>query len=156
MIRWKWRAFADLTGEELYRILALRQRVFVVEQECAYQDADGLDPHALHLLGCDPGGELVAYLRVVAPGHRYAEPSIGRVVTSPGIRRQGAGRALFAEGLRRAEETYPGSALRLSAQAYLEPFYASFGFSRVGEPYDEDGIPHVEMVRGPGGAAAGS
>jgi ElaA protein len=91
----------------------------------------------------------VAYPRVVAPGHRYAEPSIGRVVTDPSVRRLGYGHGLMEEGIRRAEGAYPGRPIRLSAQRYLEGFYMAHGFQPDGDPYDEDGIEHREMVRHP-------
>jgi ElaA protein len=148
-LRWLWLRFDELTIDQLYRILALRERVFVVEQECLYHDIDGRDAHSHHLLGIDAAGSLVAYLRLVAPGYRFPEPSIGRVVTDRAARRQGWGHALMNEGIRRAEEIYPGQPIRISAQRYLEGFYASHGFGPAGTPYDEDGIEHIEMVRTP-------
>jgi ElaA protein len=147
MIRWRWHTYQQLTTDLLYAILRLRQAVFSVEQSCAYLDLDGRDQHSLHLTGHDDGGELVAYLRIVEPGRRFSVPSIGRVITSQSVRRSGVGKALMAEGLRKAAEVYPGQPNRISAQQYLERFYSSFGYVRVGEVYDEDGIPHVEMLR---------
>jgi ElaA protein len=126
--------------------------VFAVEQQCAFLDADGLDHDAWHLLGWSGRGaraELASYLRVVDPGLKYAEPSIGRVISAPEVRRNGAGRRLMAEGLARCLATWPGQGIRIGAQARLEAFYASFGFATVGEPYIEDGIPHLEMWRAP-------
>jgi len=146
-LTWLWLRFDELTREQLYQILALRERVFIVEQKCLYQDVDGRDARARHLLGLDAAGALAAYLRVVAPGHRFPEPSIGRVVTDPAARRQGCGHALMREGIRRAERLYPGQPIRISAQRYLEGFYATHGFVSVGDPYDEDGIEHRAMVR---------
>ena len=148
-LRWLWLRFDELTREQLYQVLGLRERVFILEQECLYLDIDGRDVHAHHLLGLDAAGALVAYLRLVAPGHRYPEPSIGRVVTDPAARRHGYGHALMREAIRRAEELYPGLPIRMSAQRYLERFYAAHGFVPAGEPYDEDGIEHREMVRLP-------
>jgi len=147
MIRWQWHTYRQLTTDLLYAILRLRQEVFGVEQSCAYLDLDGRDQYALHLTGQDAHGQLVAYLRIVEPGKRFPEPSIGRVVTSPQVRRAGLGKMLMVEGLRKAAEVYPGQPNRISAQQYLERFYNSFGYERVGEVYDEDGIPHVEMAR---------
>lgn len=126
--------------------MQLRQRVFVVEQRCCYQDADGLDHAARHLLGTT-AGQLVAYLRVLQSGQRYPEPAISRVVVDAAFRRRGLGRALMIEGIRWAEEQYPQSGIRLAAQTYLEGFYRSFGFATVGAEYLHDGIPHLEMFR---------
>ena len=148
-LRWLWLRFDELTRDQLYLILGLRERVFILEQKCLYPDIDGRDVCAHHLLGLDGAEALVAYLRLVAPGHRYAEPGLGRVVTDPAVRRHGVGHALMREAIRRAEEAYPGMAIRMSAQRYLERFYAAHGFVAVGDPYDEDGIEHREMVRNP-------
>jgi ElaA protein len=148
-LRWLWLRFDELTRDQLYQILGLRERVFIVEQKCVYPDIDGRDVRAHHLLGLDGAGALVAYLRLVAPGHRYAEPSVGRVVTDPAVRGRGFGHALMREAIRRAEEAYPGMPIRMSAQRYLERFYTAHGFVAVGDPYDEDGIEHREMVRNP-------
>lgn len=146
MPQWVWRSFSELTADELHDIFALRQTVFVVEQNCAYLDADGWDRRSRHLYARDPSGLMIAYLRLVEPGVKYAEPSIGRVITHPGARRTGLGRALMAEGIRGAAEHYPGSAIRIGAQSWAQDFYRSFGFERVGEEYVEDDILHVEMV----------
>lgn len=147
-MRWHWSRFAELSVDDLYDALQLRSRVFVLEQG-PYLDADGLDRSSWHLLGRDRQGVLVACLRVVDPGHKYDEPSIGRVVLAMALRGQGAGRALMAEGITGCERLWPGQPIRISAQAHLERFYASLGFERVGEPYLEDGIPHLEMLRSP-------
>lgn len=148
-LSWTWLHFEELTREQLYQILALRERVFIVEQKCAYQDVDGRDAHACHLLGTDATGALVAYLRLVAPGYRFPEPCIGRVVTDSAVRGKGYGHMAVEEGIRRAEQDYPGQAIRISAQRYLEGFYSTHGFVVTGEPYDEDGIEHREMIRSP-------
>ncbi len=147
-MNWYWLRFGDLGVDRLYDALALRCRVFILEQG-AYQDPDGLDRVSWHLLGRDGAGTLQAYLRAVDPGVKYAEPSIGRVVTSPEARGTGLGRKLMVEGLARCAQTWPSQAIRISAQAHLTRFYAEFGFAAVGEPYLEDHIPHVEMVRSP-------
>ena len=130
----------------LYDALALRCRVFIMEQG-AYQDPDGIDPHAWHLLGRDEAGVLQAYLRVVDPGQKYEEPSIGRVITAAQVRGTGAGRALMREGVARCAQVWPARAIRISAQAHLQGFYGEFGFVKVGEEYLEDNIPHIEMLR---------
>lgn len=146
MIAWQWLRFAELGVDNLYDALQLRSRVFVLEQG-PYLDADGVDRQAWHLLGRDGPGALVAYLRVVDAGARYAEPSIGRVVTAIEVRGSGVGRALMAEGVAGCARHWPGRAVRISAQAHLERFYNGFGFVRVAEDYLEDGIPHVQMLR---------
>lgn len=145
-VTWKCVHFHDLTREELYAIMAARQSVFVVEQDCPYLDADGIDAECWHLLGLAPNDTVLAYLRIIPPGARYAEPSIGRVLTTAEGRGKGFGRALMEEGIARLRSLYPNAPIRISAQQYLEAFYYSLGFRPVSEPYDEDGIPHVEML----------
>ncbi len=147
MIGWSWLPFDRLSTRELYEVLALRQRVFVVEQKCAYLDADGLDAKCWHGLGTTEAGQLAATARIVPPGLLYTEPAIGRVVTAPEHRKQGLGRTLMHEAIDQTKRLYPGQGIRLGAQRYLEAFYRSLGFSPVGEPYDEDAISHVEMLR---------
>jgi ElaA protein len=148
-MHWHWTRLNELGAANLYDALALRARVFVVEQACAFQDPDGLDAASWHLLGRDAAGVLVGYLRVVDAGAIYAEPSIGRVVTAPEARGSGAGRVLFAEGLQRCLAAWPARGIRINAQAYLERFYGTFGFTRSAEPHVEDNILHVEMWRAP-------
>lgn len=143
---WQWRAFSELSAEELYDLLALRALVFVAEQRCAYNDLDGYDRGAHHLYLRGESGRTEAYLRVLPPGAKYPEPSIGRVVTHPNIRGTGLGVELMREGMRWCESKYPGMAIRIGAQRRLEHFYQSLGFRTVGEPYDEDGIEHIEML----------
>jgi ElaA protein len=145
-LEFDWLPFDRLTGREVHDVLQLRQRVFVVEQTCAFLDADGLDPKCWHGLGREDG-VLVATARIVPPGVKHGEPAIGRVVTAPEVRRTGAGRALMQSAITQTKRLYPGQSIRLGAQRYLEKFYGSLGFSPVGEPYDEDGIPHIEMIR---------
>ncbi|MYN01280.1 GNAT family N-acetyltransferase [Pseudoduganella sp. DS3] len=150
MVEWQWLDFGSMPGADLYEVLRLRQEVFVIEQQCFYSDMDGFDQGAFHLLGwlqVEGRRTLAAYLRCIAPGVKYPEMSLGRVVTSPAARGGGLGRQLVAEGIRCAEALHPGHRIRIGAQAHLENFYGSFGFQAVGEPYDEDGIPHLEMLR---------
>jgi ElaA protein len=142
---WQVLPFHALTPASLYEVLALRQLVFVVEQTCAYLDADGKDDRALHLLGRDEAGMLVAYARLFAPGESFTEAAIGRVVTHPAARRTGAGRALMREAIARTREAFGPGPIRIGAQRYLERFYRELGFEISSAPYDEDGIPHVEM-----------
>jgi ElaA protein len=145
-MRWTWSRFADLGVDDLYDALALRCRVFILEQG-PYLDLDGIDRQSWHLLARDEAGVLQAYLRVVDPGVKYPEPSLGRVITSAETRGTGLGRRLVAEGVARCAHAWPGQGIRISAQAHLARFYGEFGFVAVGEPYLEDNIPHVEMAR---------
>ncbi len=156
-LRWQWSRLDGLAAAELYAVLAARQQVFAVEQHCAFQDADGYDLAAWHLLGWASDGAppvLVTYLRVLDPGSKYAEPSIGRVLTLPPHRRIGLGRALMVEGLARCDAAWPGRPIRIAAQQRLEAFYASLAFQTVTDAYLEDGIAHVDMVRAPQRRAA--
>jgi ElaA protein len=148
-LSWEWRPFAELDALAVYELMALRQAVFIVEQTCAYLDADGTDPDAYHLLG-RLNGELVACIRAFPPG--VASPDdmvIGRVVTGPQIRGQGLGRTLMREGVRRSRETYGPGPVKVGAQAHLRGFYESLGFEVCGPGYDEDGIPHLPMRLAP-------
>lgn len=145
--KWHWAHFDALTPAELYGIVQARTAVFIVEQTCPYQDSDGIDPACWHLWSTGARGEVTAYLRVVPPGVKYAEPSLGRILTTEMGRGIGLGRLLVAEGIRRAEALYGVQPIRIGAQRYLLDFYAGFGFERTGHDYDEDGIPHSEMLR---------
>lgn len=148
-VQWSWARFDDLGVHALHDALALRCRVFILEQG-PYQDPDGADKHAWHLLGrAQPQEPLLATLRVVDPGVNYAEPSIGRVVCAPEARGSGLGRALVAEGLAQCQRVWPGRPVRISAQAHLQRLYGSLGFATVSDPYLEDDIPHVEMLWSP-------
>ena len=147
---WQWSRFGELRPDELYAAVRLREEVFVVEQHCPYQDADGRDPRAWHLLGWSDnqsGRNLVAYARVFEPGVRYTEASIGRVVTAPQARGTGLGKALMAEALRRLDGLAPGQPVKIAAQRRLEKFYLDLGFKTISSPYEEDGIIHVDMIR---------
>ncbi len=151
-LAWTWQRFEALGGDGVYDMLALRAQVFILEQG-PFLDPDGLDRQCWHLLGRDEGGALRAYLRIVDAGLKYAEPSMGRVVLDKALRGSGAGDALVAEGLRRCDQAWPGHGNRISAQAHLQRFYGRHGYAPVGEPYGEDGIPHIQMWRAPSATA---
>lgn len=137
--------FSELTAEELYRILAARSEIFVVEQDCVYQDLDGKDINAWHVWYEDEDG-IAAYCRVLDKGVSYEyEGSIGRVIAVK--RGTGLGYKVMMEGIRVAEERFGQTSLRISAQQYAQGFYEKCGFVRVSEPYLEDDIPHVQMLR---------
>jgi ElaA protein len=146
MISWRFAPFDKLAPREVHDLFQARAAVFVLEQKCAFQDIDGFDPQCWHLLGRG-GGELTAYCRIVPPGIKFPEPSIGRVLTTGAARGTGAGRELMREAVARINALWPGRGIRIGAQRYLERFYGDFGFLRSSEPYDEDGIVHIEMLR---------
>jgi ElaA protein len=135
--------FNELTTGELYDILAARAEVFVVEQNCAYQDLDGIDKNAYHLYYKE-NGKIVAYLRVIDKGERLDEVSIGRVISLK--RRQGVGGELMRAGIAVAKEKFGATKIKVGAQTYAKPFYESVGFVQISDEYDEDGIPHVYML----------
>lgn len=142
--------WSELSRDDLYRALHLRQLVFVVEQTCAYLDLDGKDALAHHLFGERASdGKLLAYARLFPAGAAHEQAAIGRVVTHPDARRGGYGKALMREAIARVERMSPGAGVHIGAQAYLERFYGELGFRRCSENYLEDGIPHLEMTRSP-------
>ena len=145
MIHWTYKNYTDLTTDELYQILSLRSKVFVVEQNCVYQDLDNKDQESWHLLGYI-NDTLVAYVRLLPPGLSYAEASIGRVITHPDYRQKGYGIALMQLAIEKANIQFSTQKLKISAQCYLIKFYESFGFKILGVEYLEDGIPHIEMI----------
>lgn len=146
-MQWQFSSFSELSPKALYDILKARAEVFVVEQQCAYLDLDGIDEHSHHLVLYSDFGDLVAYARLIPPSIKFQEPSIGRVLTTQAARGKGFGRQLMQEGICRISALYPNAPIRISAQAYLETFYNRFGFVRISDNYDEDGIPHLEMLR---------
>ena len=146
-IHWRWSRLQELTAAEMHAILALRQQVFIVEQNCAYQDADALDLRAWHLAGHRSDGRLVVYLRTNAPGSRFAEASIGRLLTAGTMRGQHLASRALTRALRHCAACYPGHSIRIAAQMYLIEFYKRFGFRAVGPAYEEDGIEHIDMIR---------
>jgi ElaA protein len=147
-ITWKFAAFDTLSLTELYAVLQLRSEVFVVEQSCVFQDMDGADTAAMHLLGTS-SGQLVAYARCFAAGVKFKEASIGRIITRGELRGSGAGHLLVRQAIDSMTQQWGSRAIRIGAQARLEHFYRQHGFETTGEPYIEDGIPHIEMLRHP-------
>lgn len=145
-IRWEWKRFDDLTADEVYTILCVRQQVFVLEQECLYLDADGKDRHAFHLMGFD-NNNLVAYARILDAGVSYDEISMGRILTTEKVRGNGAGIELMEVGIDQIHKQNGNVPIRISAQTYLLKFYEKFGFRSTGKEYLEDEIPHTEMLR---------
>jgi ElaA protein len=145
-LSWRWQRFEDLGVNGVYDMLALRARVFILEQG-PYLDPDGADRHAWHLLGRDDSGALLAYLRLLDPGVKFDEPSIGRVVVDASRRGQGVGHELVREGIARCTALWPQRAIRISAQAHLQRFYGHHGFETSSGEYLDDGIPHVDMRR---------
>ncbi|MBC3874816.1 GNAT family N-acetyltransferase [Undibacterium flavidum] len=145
-ITWQCCSFSDLTTIQLYTILQARAEVFVLEQNCPYLDPDGADMECQHLMAWTEDQQLAAYLRVVPPGLKFEEASVGRVITSKFARGSGIGKQLLIKGIAACQAAYPGSAIRIGAQHYLEKFYQSFGFVTDSDMYLEDDIPHIEMI----------
>jgi len=145
-LSWECLAFKQLTTPTLYALLQLRSEVFVVEQDCVYQDLDGYDEFAWHLLGWRDN-TLLCYARLFAPGVKYPGASIGRVIIKQIVRGEGLGRELMGQAITACEARWPNAAITISAQHHLEEFYGSLGFETVSAPYLEDDIPHVEMHR---------
>jgi ElaA protein len=147
-ITWYHRHFKELNTTELYQILQLRNEVFIVEQNCPFQDLDDKDFKCYHLIGFDTDTQkVVAYTRIVPAGVSYIETSIGRVVTSPIARKEGIGKQLMQKSIELLEELYGGTSIKIGAQLYLKKFYESFGFQQVDEIYLEDGIEHILMIK---------
>lgn len=144
-LTWKWKSYDELNKDELYKVLKFRQEIFVVEQKSWYLDADGLDQCSLHLLTIN-NDNLIGYLRLTPPGKKYVEASIGRVSIDKGHRGKGLGDKLLSLGIEKGKAVYSSGSYRISAQEYLISYYENHGFKVHGDPYDEDGISHVEMV----------
>lgn len=145
-MEWIIKRFDDLSPAELYEILSLRDQVFIVEQDCPYQDVDGKDPHSYHLFGKDSDGTICAYLRVLEKGQTFAEISIGRVLVRKDRRGAGLARQMLKKAVAFVHDRLRERAIRIEAQAYLKKFYMEIGFRPCSEVYLEDGIPHIEMV----------
>ncbi len=145
-LNWRLKAFGEMSNYELYEVLKLRSKVFVVEQNCVFLDMDDKDTKCLHLMGFADSA-LVAYSRLVPSGVSYKEMSIGRVVTDPDYRAKGMGMELMELSVEKAIESYGEGPIRIGAQLYLKAFYERFGFNINSAEYIEDGIPHIEMLR---------
>lgn len=146
MIETQVKKFSELKLEELYRILQLRSEVFVVEQDCVYQDLDGKDEKALHVLGFK-NDKIIAYTRIFKPGLYFDEASIGRVVVAKNERDYKYGHDIMKASIEAVKDYFNTSEIKISAQCYLNTFYTNLGFKKVGEEYLEDGIPHIAMIK---------
>lgn len=146
MLEVKTKSFSELTTQELYDVLQLRAEVFVVEQDCVYQDIDGKDQKAIHVLGYSMG-KLVAYTRVFKPGDYFNEASIGRVVVKENERHNKYGYVIMEASIKAIKEFFNETLIKISAQTYLNSFYKNLGFKSIGEEYLEDGIPHIAMIK---------
>ena len=145
-ITWVCKSFSNLTVGELYSILQLRNEVFIVEQNCPYQDCDEKDSASYHLMGWQQD-KLVAYTRLLPPGLAFEEASIGRVVTSPSVRGSRIGRELMTRSIDKLHELFEIAEIKIGAQLYLKNFYGSLGFIQCSDVYMEDGIEHIKMIR---------
>lgn len=144
MLEYRIKSYSDLTKDELYALLQLRSEVFVVEQNCVYQDIDGKDPKAFHVLGFK-NEVLIAYTRLFKPGDYFEEASIGRVVVKKEERQHSYGHELMEVSIEAIKEHFKEKVVKISAQSYLKSFYNNLGFKEEGEEYLEDGIPHTAM-----------
>ena len=149
LLKWKTRTFSQFSNDRLFEVLKLRVDVFVVEQQCSYQELDEHDQHpeVRHLSGYDASGQLIAYSRLLPPGLRYPESNFGRFVVRADSRRQGIGHQLMKETLQGIFSCWGNISIKISAQDYVQVFYSQYGFIRVSDVYLEDEIPHVEMVK---------
>lgn len=145
-MKWKCLSFEELTTTQLYQLLQLRSEVFVVEQDCVYQDIDGLDQQALHVMGYK-NQEMLAYARIFKPGIYFKEASIGRVIVKENSRSQDIGHLLMQKCIYFVQQNFETTSIRISAQQHLIKFYEYQGFASLGEGYLEDGIPHINMVK---------
>lgn len=143
-LRWTYQSFDQLSSNELYAILQLRNAVFVVEQNCPYQDLDDKDQQSMHLCAWQDAA-LAGYCRILPPGVSYDSPSIGRVLTAMDSRKNGTGRAMMEKAIVHTLKEYDASKITISAQLYLKKFYESLGFEQVSDIYPEDNIPHIKM-----------
>jgi ElaA protein len=141
------KSFDSFEIDELYDVLQLRSEVFVVEQDCVYQDMDGKDRKALHVIGRNEQGNVVAYTRVFNAGDYFEKASIGRVVVAKDARAFGYGHDIIKASIDAIKEKYQTKTIKISAQTYLRKFYNAHGFTQIGEEYLEDGIPHIAMIR---------
>ena len=147
-LNFKWSRLESLSVLELFEIIKARESVFVVEQQCPYQETDDMDLYSWHL-AVSLNDELVAYARVVDPGVKYSQPSIGRIMTLEKFRHLKIGRSLMNEAIRFTEQKFPEMSIKIGAQVYLQSFYESLWFDAVSDPYDDEGILHLDMLRPP-------
>ena len=140
------KSFQELTTRELYQILQLRSEVFVVEQDCVYQDMDGKDFKALHIIGTG-NNEIMAYTRIFGPGDYMDQACIGRVVVKKSARKEGYGKVIMEASIQAVRDHYNTTTIHISAQTYLQKFYKELGFNPEGEVYLEDDIPHILMIK---------
>ena len=145
-IEWLLKKFEELIPFQVYAIMQLRNEVFVVEQNCVFQDADDKDQNAFHLMGF-ANNKLMAYTRLIPPGEIYEQPSIGRVVTSPLCRKSGIGKILMQQSIDMVYNLFGRHPIKIGAQLYLKMFYQSLGFNQCSEVYLEDGIEHIYMIK---------
>jgi ElaA protein len=146
MLDIRTKSFSELNTKELYMILQLRSEVFVVEQQCIYQDIDNKDEKALHVLGFKDN-RIVAYTRIFKPGAYFDQPSIGRVAVSENERSNGFGYQIMKASIQEIEKRFKRTEIKISAQTYLKDFYNNLNFYQVGNGYMEDGIPHIAMIK---------
>ncbi|GAA5417497.1 protein ElaA [Paraliobacillus ryukyuensis] len=145
-MNWTFKTFDQLTNNELYYILKARVDIFIVEQNSPYKDMDGVDQDAMHLF-LENQGKIIAYARIIPKGVLYKQPSIGRIVVDNQHRKSGYGRLLLQKSINWIEKNWGKQEIYLHAQVYLRDFYRSFGFEEISDSYEEDGIPHVDMIR---------
>ncbi len=145
-MNWHYRSFDKLSTTELYALLQLRNKVFIVEQNCPYQDLDDKDQVATHVWCTGDNGAVLAYCRLLPAGVSYTEPSIGRVVSDPEARGRNLGRQLMEHAIQYMQQQWNNPDIRISAQLYLQCFYESLSFKRISDVYAEDNIPHIEML----------
>ncbi|QIZ77235.1 GNAT family N-acetyltransferase [Ferrimonas lipolytica] len=141
-VTWTWMSFEQLTTQQLYAVLQLREQVFQIEQNSLYVDVDGEDQQALHLL-VEQQGQLVGYLRLLQPDEQLIK--LGRIVLAPAARGGSLGRALIQEGLKHGQKLNPSAKIKISAQVALEQYYGQFGFEVTSTPYDDGGVMHQDM-----------
>jgi ElaA protein len=147
VFQFKVKAFKDLTVDELYAILQLRETVFIVEQNCIYNDIDNLDQECYHLFSEDQNtGKIIAYTRLVPANIKFDVPAVGRLISDKNYRGKGLGRALMVKSIEEVCRIFNTNVVKISAQTYLLNFYVSLGFKPISQPYDEDGIEHVDMI----------
>lgn len=154
-LHWQAKPFRELDIDTLYALLKLRSDVFVVEQKCVYLDPDGKDTHpdVVHVFATDDDGAIAAYLRILPAGLSYPQASFGRVLTAPAWRGRGLGDPLVRQALAQIDARWPGADVQIGAQAHLQHYYARHGFVPSSEPYLDDGIPHIDMLRAAGASS---